>query len=142
MYTVCRIILIDTVVATVMFLAVLTAKFGNVVPIVFAIAGAAQVLRQWRRGKLDAFGTARWAGVRDVRQAGLTAGHGLIVGTLCDSQRPSQLAATLGLINPFIPSEQASNDFLRAIFPRIRGNLPLVRLSRAVHTAFRADGRR
>ncbi len=135
MYTICRIVLINTVVATVLFLAVLTAKFGNVVLILLAVAGAAQVLRQWRRGKLNAFGTARWAGVRDVRKAWLTAGHGLIVGTLCDSERPSQLAATLGLINPFISSEQASNDFLRAIFRRLRGNLPLVRLSRAVHTA-------
>ncbi|MGA2255444.1 MAG: type IV secretory system conjugative DNA transfer family protein, partial [Thermoguttaceae bacterium] len=135
MYTICRLMLIATVVATVVFLVVLTAKFGNVVLILFAIAGAAQVLRRRRRTKLDAFGTARWAGVRDVRQAGLTAGHGLILGTLCDSERPSQLSATLGLINPLVPSSQASNDFLRAIFPRMRGNLPLVRLSRAVHTA-------
>ena len=135
MYTICRIILIDTIVATVMFLAVLTAKFGNVVLILFAIAGIAQVLRRMRRGRLDAFGTARWAGVRDVRKAGLTTGHGLILGTLHDSGRPSQLSATLGLINPLKPSADASNDFLRAIFPRIRGNLPLVRLSRAVHSA-------
>lgn len=135
MYTICRQILITTVVATVVFVAVLTAKFGNVVLIVFGIAGVVEVFRWMRHGKLYAFGTARWARVSDVRKAGLTTGHGLILGTLYDSVRPSTLSAILGLINPLKRSADAANDFLRAIFPRIRGNLPVVRLSRAVHTA-------
>ncbi|MGA2253580.1 MAG: type IV secretory system conjugative DNA transfer family protein [Thermoguttaceae bacterium] len=135
MFTICRLILIATVLATAAFLAALSAKFGNVVVLLVAVAAGVQVLRGRRRAKLDGFGTARWAGERDVRQAGLTAGHGLILGTLCDSGRPSQATSTLNLFNPLVPSAQASNDFLRAIFPRLRGNLPLVRLSRAVHTA-------
>jgi type IV secretion system protein VirD4 len=66
----------------------------------------------------------------------MTAGRGLIVGTLYESaERPSFIAAALGLINPGISSSEACNTFLRSIFPKVKGNPPLVRLSRSVHSA-------
>ena len=134
MFSICRLILIATVALFGLCCRILTIKFGNVVFFFLVLGGAAWAVKR-RRGAFTAYGTARWASHKDVRQAGMASGHGLILGTLYDRERPSRIGATLGLINPFLSSSRASGDFLRCFFPGIRGNSPPIRLSRAVHTA-------
>jgi type IV secretion system protein VirD4 len=65
----------------------------------------------------------------------MLSGRGLMVGRVLGATRPSILAATLGLMNPFVRSADATGRFLRAIFPKVDVNPSLVRLSQAVHIA-------
>ena len=135
MFKLCRGILIAFVIVAAYCVAHLFAIMGGGLLLLLALC--ALLRAAWRkRIALTAFGTARWAGERDIRRAGMTAGRGLIVGTLYETaERPSFIAATLGLINPSISSSEACNTFLRSIFPKVKGNPPVVRLSRSVHTA-------
>ncbi len=134
MFSICRLILIATVALFGLCCYILAIKFGNVFLFFVVLGGVAWAVRR-RRGKLTAYGTARWAGQEDVRRAGMADGHGLIVGTLYDRERPSRIGATFGLFNPVLPSMRASCEFLHCFLPGIKGNSPLIRLSQAVHTA-------
>lgn len=133
MFILCRLILIIFVAMCFCCTWLAGATYGGPIAalIVFGVVAIAA-----KRGRFfTAFGTARWATDEHLRGAGMLNGQGLVVGTLLASSRPRLLAATLGLINPLVNSADATNHFLRAIFPNLDVNPSLVRLSRAVHTA-------
>lgn len=133
MFALSRLILICFVAMCVCCAILAGEMFGP--PVVVVIVFCAVALLAKRGRILDAFGTARWAGEEDLRRAGMLSGNGMIVGTLLGSSRPRLLGATLGLINPFVRSVDATSRFLQAVFPRVQLKPALVRLSRAVHTA-------
>ena len=65
----------------------------------------------------------------------MMAGRGLILGRPLDTLRRSAIAEARALLNPSVSSADASNRFLRAIFPRMKQDGNYARLSNAVHTA-------
>ena len=133
MFALSRLILICFVAMCICCAVLAGAMFGPPVLVVIVVCAVALVAKRGR--SFTAFGTARWAGEEDLRRAGMLSGNGMIVGTLPGSSRPRLLGATLGLINPFVRSVDATSRFLQAIFPRVQLKPALVRLSRAVHTA-------
>jgi len=124
-------ILIAFVVMGVLSVCFLGAVSGTGLALLIVVCGLAWAGK--RRRVLSAFGTARWATEEHLTKAGMLSGKGLIVGTLLESPRPRLLAATLGLVNPFVRSADATSRFLRAIFPRTELKPAIARLSRAVH---------
>ena len=132
MYPLCRILLISFLFASGCCLCLAVAVFGGVVLFVLVLAGLALAVRL-KKTKLTAYGTARWATEEELQRAGMLAGHGLLIGTPLEPERPSLQAATLALFNLRVASEVACKRFLRSIFPNIDNIPPRVRLSRACH---------
>src|SRR5690242_5010579 len=107
MFALSRLILICFVAMCVCCAVLVGALFGPPVVVVFVLVAAALVAKRGR--SFTAFGTARWAAVEDLQQAGMMSGNGLIVGTPLGSPRPRLMEATLGLINPFVRSSDATS---------------------------------
>ena len=135
MFTLCRIALVGFVILFGYCACLIGTMVGGGLFIIMAIAGLAWAASRRKQPSLSAFGTARWADKADVRRAGMTRGRGLSVGTLIDGERPSVLAATLGLFNPQVRSFDACNHFLAAILRGFKVPAEVVRLSASVHTA-------
>jgi type IV secretion system protein VirD4 len=133
MFTLSRLILIAFVVMGAISVCFLGAVSGPGLAVLIVVCGLAWAGK--RRRMLSAFGTATFAVEEQLRKAGMLAGKGLIVGTLLGSPRPRLLGATLGLVNPFVRSWDATSQFVRAIFRGVELKPAIVRLSRAVHTA-------
>jgi type IV secretion system protein VirD4 len=133
MYKLCRLLLIAFVAVCGYCLCLSLAVFGGVILFFLALSVVAWAAR--RKKELSAYGTARFAKEDELERAGMTAGQGLLVGTLLESQRPSIPSATLAVFNPRVASDVACKRFLRAIFPGIDKTPTRVRLSTAVHTA-------
>jgi type IV secretion system protein VirD4 len=82
-----------------------------------------------KRHSWSAFGTARWATIRDLRGM-LDSGNGLLIGQV--EVTPGLIAGTKALFDSTVPADIACEQFLRT-----SGKPPprVVRLNRAVHTA-------
>jgi type IV secretion system protein VirD4 len=137
MYKLSRLMLIGTVLATFCCVAALAAKLGGLIFFGLAIVLLAVFAKRgyWA---LTAFGTARFASAEDLRATGmLGARTGLIIGRVMDAGNRSRSKALLRLFDPWVPSQEACEEFLEAIQigrkPTI--NPALVKLPKAVHTA-------
>jgi type IV secretion system protein VirD4 len=134
MYLLCRIILIAFVVACGCALCFLVPVLGGGLSCLLLFCGLVWAARK-RKIALTAFGTARWCGTDELLRIGIVGGSGLILGRPLDTLRRSAIAEARALFNPSVSSADASNRFLRAIFPRMKQDGNYVRLSNAVHTA-------
>jgi hypothetical protein len=111
---------------------VLTAK----IPWIMGAVGLILLVRFGRKGygQLTAFGTARWADIDDLKEAGmLSEKPGLIIGRVY-AARPQFLPALKALFNRKIPAAEACEKLVQASRKKPRNDTHLVRLSSSVHT--------
>ena len=103
--------------------------------IAFALAAwvAWKRLRQWR-GSSWSHGSAEFSGLAAMEKGGLLPDDGLILGR-CLPEKPSKLAAILGLLNPRILSKSACRLFLAAFFGRGWLADRMIRLRTPIHLA-------
>ena len=132
MYRFCRVLL---VVATMEFAAALSIGVVAGGPWAWvAVAGAAvvQVVKRGKR-KLWAHGTSRWANDADL-EGMIDADQGLILGRLAESKWRVWRRGVAALFNRNVCAKEACRHLLAAGFS-FRWRSPVVRLSRACHTA-------
>ncbi len=117
-------------IVNILMLAYIVVVIALMYPLVWVILGVAVVACLCKKGyQYTAFGTARWAGIRDLQ--GMTdGGNGLIIGEVED--KIGFLAATKNLFDSSVPADIAVEQFLQS---RSKPTRKLVRLNKSVHTA-------
>ncbi len=135
MYRFCRLLLIVAIVELLSAVSIGLAAGG---PWVWAAAVVAIFSQLARRGKrlFWAHGTSRWANDDDL-EGMMDAEHGLILGRIADGNWRPWRGGIKALFDRKVQAKDACRRFLSAGFSFRRRN-PLVRLSRAVHTAILA----
>ena len=137
MYKLARVMLIMTMLAVFFILMMVAVHFSGLV-----FFGGIFVVGAWAKrrsgGTFTAFGTARWAGIKDLRAKGMLGTKtGLILGRVFDEGKPSFILALCVLCDPSVTSQQACELFLASVqFGRKQTLLPdYVRLPRStVHS--------
>jgi type IV secretion system protein VirD4 len=132
MYRLCRLLLI---VAAVEMLSAVSIGLAAAGPWVWAAAVVAFFAQLARSGKrlLWAHGTSRWANEDDL-QGMIDAEHGLMLGRIADRNWRPWRGGVKALFDRKVQAKDACRRFLSTGFSFRRRN-PLVRLSKAVHTA-------
>ncbi len=129
----CRMILIASLLILALVLIAVVVKL----PLMLIFVALVIIAPKLRNGKvLSAFGTARWAGSVDARNAGMFSdASGLPLGRM-QQPRISVLAATRALYDRRIPCFLACEQFVFAL-RKLQPPPPpqLVRLAKAVHVA-------
>ncbi len=128
-YRFCRVLLMLSVVAAIYCCVMATVRGG---PWILAgLVGLTLYVVKHGKKHWTAFGTARWADMDDLRNAGmLDAKHGLLVGRIQEPRR-SLVKAVRSLWNPRVDSQSACKPFYQN--PSERG--PMVKLPGVVHAA-------